>query len=83
MVFTVLTLSQMGNALAIRSKRNSLFQIGLLSNQPLLGAVILTIGLQLAVIYVPLLQQLFQTIALSLTVRSFFERFLKLDLHYI
>ena len=65
MVFTVLTLSQMGNALAIRSERNSLFQIGLLSNQPLLGAVTLTLGLQLAVIYVPLLQQLFQTTALS------------------
>ena len=65
MVFTVLTLSQMGNALAIRSERDSLFQIGLLSNQPLLGAVTLTLGLQLAVIYVPLLQQLFQTTALS------------------
>ncbi|MDJ0589935.1 MAG: cation-translocating P-type ATPase [Pleurocapsa sp. MO_226.B13] len=65
-VFTVLTLSQMGNALAIRSERNSLFQIGILSNLPLLGAVTLTLGLQLAVIYVPLLQQLFQTTALSL-----------------
>ncbi|MDJ0632007.1 MAG: cation-translocating P-type ATPase [Xenococcaceae cyanobacterium MO_188.B29] len=65
-VFTVLTLSQMGNALAIRSERDSLFQIGLLSNQPLLGAVALTLGLQLAVIYVPLLQQLFHTKALSL-----------------
>lgn len=64
-VFTVLTLSQMGNALAIRSERNSLFQIGLFSNQPLFGAVILTLGLQLAVIYVPFLQQLFHTIALS------------------
>ncbi len=65
-IFTVLTLSQMGNALAIRSERDSLFQIGLLSNLPLLGAVTLTLGLQLAVIYVPLLQQLFQTTALSL-----------------
>lgn len=65
-IFTVLTLSQMGNALAIRSERNSLFQIGVLSNLPLLGAVTLTLGLQLTVIYVPLLQQLFQTTALSL-----------------
>ncbi len=64
-VFTVLTLSQMGNALAIRSERNSLFQIGLFSNPSLLAAVTLTLGLQIAVIYVPLLQQLFQTIALS------------------
>ena len=65
MLFTILTLSQMGNALAIRSERHSLFQIGLLSNKPLLAAVILTLALQLAVIYVPFLEELFQTIALS------------------
>jgi len=65
MLFTVLTLSQMSNALAIRSERDSLFQIGLLSNKPLLGAIVLTLGLQLAVIYVPFLQQLFRTVALG------------------
>ncbi len=65
MLFTVLTLSQMGNALAIRSERDSLFQIGLLSNKPLLAAIVLTLGLQLAVIYVPFLQQLFGTVALG------------------
>ncbi|MGK7876588.1 MAG: cation-translocating P-type ATPase [Xenococcaceae cyanobacterium] len=64
-VFTVLTLSQMGNALAIRSERDSLFHIGLLSNKPLLAAVILTLGLQLAVVYIPFLQRLFVTTALS------------------
>ena len=65
MIFTILTLSQMGNALAIRSERYSLFQIGLLSNKPLLGAVILTLALQLIVIYVPFMQEMFQTTALS------------------
>jgi Ca2+-transporting ATPase len=65
MLFTVLTLSQMGNALAIRSERDSLFRLGLLSNKPLLVSVILTLGLQLAVIYVPFLQDLFATTALS------------------
>ncbi len=65
MLFTVLTLSQMGNALAIRSERDSLFQIGLLSNQPLWGVILLTFGLQLAVIYVPFLQQIFGTVALG------------------
>ncbi len=64
-LFTILTLSQMGNALAIRSERHSLFQIGLLSNKPLLAAVIFTLVLQLAVIYVPFLQELFQTTTLS------------------
>jgi Ca2+-transporting ATPase len=65
MLFTVLTLSQMGNALAVRSERDSLFQIGLLSNKSLLGAVILTLGLQLAVVYVSWFQKLFATVALS------------------
>ena len=64
MVFTTLTLSQMGNALAVRS-RESLFKVGLLSNKALLGAVLLTFVLQLAVIYVPFLQNLFKTNALS------------------
>jgi P-type Ca2+ transporter type 2C len=64
MVFTTLTLSQMGNALAVRS-RESLFKVGLLSNRALLGAVLLTFVLQLAVIYVPFLQELFKTDALA------------------
>jgi Ca2+-transporting ATPase len=65
-VFTVLTLSQMGNALAIRSSRDSLFRIGLLSNKALLASVGLTFLLQLAVIYLPPLQAVFKTTSLSL-----------------
>jgi Ca2+-transporting ATPase len=65
MVFTTLTLSQMGHALAVRSSE-SLFKVGLLSNPALLGAVLLTFVLQLAVIYVPFLQELFKTSALAL-----------------
>ncbi|MFH1906456.1 MAG: cation-translocating P-type ATPase C-terminal domain-containing protein, partial [Chloroflexota bacterium] len=64
MVFTTLTLSQMGHALAIRSGRDSLFQVGLLSNKPLLGAVLLTFILQLAVVYLPFMQEIFKTISL-------------------
>jgi Ca2+-transporting ATPase len=64
MVFTTLTLSQMGHALAIRSSRESLFKIGLLSNKVLLGVVLLTFILQLAVVYVPFLQGLFKTVSL-------------------
>jgi Ca2+-transporting ATPase len=65
MLFTTLTLSQMGHALAVRS-RDSLFKVGLLSNKALLGAVLLTFVLQMAVVYVPFLQNLFKTDALSL-----------------
>ncbi|MDP3842797.1 MAG: calcium-translocating P-type ATPase, PMCA-type [Oxalobacteraceae bacterium] len=65
MVFTVLTLSQMGHVLAIRSERESLFRQGLRSNLPLLGAVALTFLLQMATIYVPFLNPIFNTDPLS------------------
>ncbi len=65
MVFTVLTLAQMAHLLAIRSERNSLFSQGLGSNLPLLGAVLLTLALQMATIYVPALQPIFRTQPLS------------------
>jgi P-type Ca2+ transporter type 2C len=65
MVFTTLALSRMVLAETIRSERDSLFQIGLLSNKPLLGAVALTFSLQMAVIYVPFLQIVFKTTPLS------------------
>lgn len=61
MVFTVLCLSQMGHVLAIRSEKDSLFSIGLLSNRPLLGAIILTFVLQMMTIYVPVLNSVFKT----------------------
>jgi len=64
-IFTVLTLSQMGNAMAIRSERESLFQLGIFSNPALLASVALTFGLQAAVIYWPPLQVIFKTTALS------------------
>ncbi len=61
MVFTVLCLSQLGHALAIRSEKESLFKIGLLSNKYLFGAVALTFGLQLATVYLPSLNKIFKT----------------------
>ncbi len=67
MVFTTLTLSQMANVMAVRSERRSFFQIGLSSNMALLGAVTLTVVLQLALVYVPFLQSIFKTVALSVS----------------
>jgi Ca2+-transporting ATPase len=61
MVFTVLTLSQMTHVLAIRSETESLFTRGFTTNLPLLGAVLLTFVLQLATIYVPVLNPIFRT----------------------
>ncbi len=60
-VFTVLTLSQLFHSLAVRSERSSLFTLGLSSNLPMLGAVLLTVGLQMAVIYHPALNPIFNT----------------------
>lgn len=65
MVFTTLTISQMGNALATRSNRDTIFQIGLLSNRAMIGSILLTFVLQLAVIYLPFLNEAFSTTPLS------------------
>ena len=65
MVFTVLCLTQLGHVLAIRSEKESLFKIGLFSNKYLLGAVLLTFALQMATIFVPVLNPIFKTEPLS------------------
>jgi Ca2+-transporting ATPase len=66
MVFTVLTLSQLGHVLAIRSEHESLFSLGLFSNRPLIAALLLTFALQMAALYVPWLNPIFKTEPLSL-----------------
>ena len=64
-VFTVLTFSQLVHAMVIRSTRQSLFSLGLFSNPALLFTLLFTIGLQLLVIYVPVLNLVFHTTPLS------------------
>jgi len=64
-IFTTLTLAQMGNALAVRSARDSLFTIGLRSNPLMLGSVLLTFALQLVLIYWAPAQAVFKTTALG------------------
>ncbi|MFP4101174.1 cation-translocating P-type ATPase [Coleofasciculus sp.] len=66
MVFSILAFSRIGLAQSMRSERESIFRLNLLSNKPLLGAVVLTFLLQLAVVYVPFLQDIFNTTGLSL-----------------
>ncbi len=65
MLFTTLVLAQMGNALALRSNRESIFTIGFFSNISMLGAIVLTFVLQLGLIYIPFLQGIFATAALT------------------
>jgi Ca2+-transporting ATPase len=64
MIFTTLTLSEMGYVMAIRSSRDSLLTIGIFSNRALIWAVALTTALQIAVVYVPFFQNLLNTKAL-------------------
>jgi Ca2+-transporting ATPase len=65
MVFTVVTMSQLFQCLAVRSSRDSTFTIGFHSNPALLGTFLFTLVLQLVVIYVPFLQGVFRTVPLS------------------
>jgi Ca2+-transporting ATPase len=65
MVFTALAFCQMYHVLAIRSERESTMAIGPLSNLALIGAVLLTVVLQLALVYVPALNPIFNTQPLS------------------
>jgi Ca2+-transporting ATPase len=65
MIFTTMVLAQMGNALATRSNRDSLFSIGVFSNWLMVVAVLLGLVLQLMLIYIPFFQNLFHTQALN------------------
>ena len=64
-VFTVLTFSQLVHALVIRSESESLFSIGFFSNPQLLLAILLTVVLQLIVVYVPFFNDIFKTTPLD------------------
>lgn len=65
-IFNVLCLIQLGHVLAIRSENQSLFSLGVFSNKPLLGAVLLALLLQIIITYTPFLQSIFQTESLTL-----------------
>jgi len=60
-VFVVLTFSQLFHALAVRSERASLFTLGPFSNLPMLGAILFTVLLQMAVVYLPALNTVLHT----------------------
>jgi Ca2+-transporting ATPase len=65
MAFSVLCFSQLGHAMAIRSTKQSVFRIGIFSNKPMILALSLTVLLQISIIYVPALNEIFKTKPLS------------------
>lgn len=66
MVFTVLSLAQLGHVMAIRSEKEFLLKLGLFSNPQLLVIVFLTFLLQVSVIYLPFANKILKTTPLSL-----------------
>jgi Ca2+-transporting ATPase len=65
MTFTVLCFSQLGHVMAIRSGKESIFTFGFLSNKPLLITILITVLLQLIIIYSPFFRTVFKTQALT------------------
>jgi Ca2+-transporting ATPase len=56
----------MGHALGLRSHRESFFSLNFFSNRLLLGAVVMTILVQLVAVYTPFMNHLFHTNPLTL-----------------
>ena len=67
MTFTVLCFSQLGHVMAIRSPQQSTFTIGIFSNRPMTIALIVTVILQLTIIYVPFFNDIFKIKPLTFT----------------
>jgi len=63
--FATLILAELLRVFSARSEQASVFQLGLFTNKMLNGAVILSLALTLAVIYIPLLDRYFRTIPLA------------------
>ncbi|RXA19916.1 calcium-transporting P-type ATPase, PMR1-type [Methanosarcina sp. MSH10X1] len=67
LIFTLVVISLMFNAFNWRSERYSIFSLGIFTNRSLIYAVLSTIILQLAAIYVPFMQMAFRTVPLALS----------------
>lgn len=65
MVFTALSLCQLAHVIAIRSSDTFIYKHGFFRNRILLITVLGTVALQLAIVYLPALQRIFNTAALS------------------
>ncbi len=67
LLFSTLIFSQLVLSLEVRSETTSIFRMNFFSNPYLVGAVALTVLLQLIVIYVPVFQNIFSTSPLPLS----------------
>ncbi|GAB2811548.1 cation-translocating P-type ATPase [Ferruginibacter profundus] len=65
MVFTTLCFVQLVNALSVRFVYHSVFSLAIFANRGMWGSIILTVALQLLIIYVPFMQPVFKTVPLQ------------------
>ncbi len=65
-IFCLIVTFELWSAFAARSEKYSLFKVGVFANRWLVIAVISSLALQLAVVYIPFLQPVFGTVPLSL-----------------
>lgn len=65
MGFTVLTFTQLGHVMAIRSESLSIFTLGFRTNKALWITVLMTFIVHLAVLYLPVMNKVFKTSPLS------------------
>jgi len=64
--FTTFVMFQLFNVFNCRSKTESIFKIGLFSNLFLIIAVLITLLIQITIVYVPFMQGIFNTVPLGL-----------------
>ncbi len=64
MAFSTLVFSQLFHVFDCKSERRGIFEVGIFSNPLLVVAVMISVTMQLSVIYLPFLQNIFKTTAL-------------------
>jgi len=64
MAFTTLVFSQLFHVFDCKSEEKGIFEVGIFSNPLLVIAVLISVTMQLSVIYLPVLQAIFKTAAL-------------------
>ena len=65
MAFTTLVMSQLFYVFQCRSEQHRVWELGLLGNPWLVGAVLVSTLMQLGVLYIPFLQPVFNTVPLA------------------
>lgn len=65
MAFTTLVFSQLFHVFDCKSERRGIFEVGIFSNPLLVGAVAVSVTMQLGAIYLPFMQTIFKTTALT------------------